>query len=53
MAGHRVEEGHLTVTFDDVEWVMVVIGGAKDTTALRKLHELLEKISAGELPDGE
>ncbi len=53
MAGHRVEEGHLTVNFERVNWNMVVINDAKDKPALQKLLEILEKLRAGGNLSGE
>ena len=48
MADQRVEEGHLTVNFEGVNWDMVVISDAKDKRALQTLYEMLESMRAGE-----
>jgi hypothetical protein len=53
MAGQRVEEGHLTVNFEGVNWNMVVINDAKDKPALQKLFEMLERLRAGGNLSGE
>ena len=52
MAAQRVEEGHLTVNFDRVNWDMVVINDAKDKPALIKLYEMLERLRAGKSLSG-
>ena len=43
-----MEEGHLTVNFEGVNWDMVVISDAKDKIALQNLYGMLERIQAGE-----
>ena len=48
MAGQRVEEGHLTINFQGVNWNMVVISDAKDKATLQMLYELLERMRTGE-----
>ena len=52
MAAQRVEEGHLTVNFERVNWNMVVINDAKDKPALIKLYEMLERLRAGKSLSG-
>lgn len=52
MASQRVEEGHLTVNFEGVNWNMVVISDAKDKASLQNLYALLERMRAGESVSG-
>lgn len=47
IASQRISDGKLTVSFMDIEIKTVVVNGAKDKAALRKLFELLEEMRTG------
>ena len=47
-----MEEGHLTINFEGVNWDMVVISDAKDKPALQTLYETLERIRARDGKEG-
>ena len=47
IASQRISDGKLTVSFMDIEFKTVVVNGAKDKAALRKLFELLEEMRTG------
>ena len=47
MAAQRIEDGRLTIVFQDPQWDMIVLSDVASKQALRKCHKLLEQIRSG------